>query len=64
MALADSATIKAPRLWDVLSAADKSSVVIGVPPSYPPRPLNGVMVGCFLTPGSESAFAYPAIFKQ
>ena len=39
-------------------------MVIGVPQTYPLRPINGHMIGDFLTPGTESAFAYPAIFKQ
>lgn len=64
MATASSSGIKEPRVWDILSGAGKESVVIGVPLTYPVRPLTGHMVSCLLTPGIESAFAYPAIFKQ
>ena len=31
-------------------ATGKPSIVVGVPGTYPPRPLNGDMVSCFLTP--------------
>src|SRR5688572_17537726 len=64
MVTADSTIIKQSRVWDVLGGVGKQSVVIGVPQTYPVRPLNGHLVSCFLTPGTESQFAYPAIFKQ
>jgi predicted AlkP superfamily phosphohydrolase/phosphomutase len=37
-------------LWEILSQQGKRVVVMNVPLSYPPRPVNGVLVGCFLTP--------------
>lgn len=64
MMVANAASIKVKRVWDYLTDRGKLSVVIGVPQTYPVRPLNGHLVSCFLTPGTESAFAYPAIFKQ
>jgi predicted AlkP superfamily phosphohydrolase/phosphomutase len=64
MAVASGAIIKAKRVWDFLSEAGKECVVIGVPQTYPLRPINGHMVGGLLTPGIESAFTYPAVFKQ
>ncbi len=64
MVTANSSAIKVKRTWDYVSDAGKQSVVLAVPQTYPPRPFNGHMVTDFLTPGTESAFAYPAIFKQ
>jgi predicted AlkP superfamily phosphohydrolase/phosphomutase len=64
MVTANSTAIKVKRVWDYVGEAGKQSVVIGVPQTYPMHPINGHMVGDFLTPGLESAFAYPAIFKQ
>jgi predicted AlkP superfamily phosphohydrolase/phosphomutase len=64
MATADNRAVNVPRIWDVLGEADKRSIVVGVPQTYPVRPLNGEMVSCFLTPNTESAFAYPAMLKQ
>ncbi|MBZ0276578.1 MAG: alkaline phosphatase family protein, partial [Anaerolineae bacterium] len=64
MTIANGSAVKVKRMWDYLSEAGKESVVIGVPQTYPPRPLNGHLVTDFLTPGTESAFTYPAIFKQ
>ncbi|HEX5416987.1 MAG TPA: alkaline phosphatase family protein [Chloroflexota bacterium] len=47
------------RVWDILSRAGKQVIVVGVPPSYPPRPVNGAMVGCFLTPSVDRPYTYP-----
>ncbi|MFQ6099205.1 MAG: alkaline phosphatase family protein, partial [Armatimonadota bacterium] len=46
-------------VWDILSRQGKRSVLLGVPPMYPPRPVNGIMVGCFLTPDTEAEYTYP-----
>ncbi len=59
LTLAFSDSIQAPAAWDVAGAAGLHSTVIGVPPGYPPRPVRGEFVGCFMTPGPESPFAYP-----
>jgi len=55
-----SGSIKAPAVWDALGAQGKSSVLIGVPPSFPPpRDFPGWRVGCFLTPPSAEKWAFP-----
>lgn len=64
MATANGANVQVKRVWDYLSEADKTSVVLSVPQTYPTRPLNGHMVSGFPVPGTETAFTYPAIFKQ
>ena len=62
--IADSRAVKEPRIWDVLSAAGKRVGVIGVPQTYPVRPVNGDLVSCFLTPGSKSEYTFPRELKQ
>ncbi len=62
--IANSTAIREPRLWDLATRAGKPSIVLGVPGTYPPRPLNGVMVSCFLTPSTESQFTFPPILKR
>ncbi len=57
--VADGRAVQAPRLWDLVGRAGGSSIVLGVPGTYPPRPLRGVMVSCFLTPSLESQYTYP-----
>jgi predicted AlkP superfamily phosphohydrolase/phosphomutase len=63
LAVASAATVQAPRLWDMLGQAGLSSIVLGVPQTYPPRPLHGLMVAGFLTPDEESEFTYPRELK-
>jgi predicted AlkP superfamily phosphohydrolase/phosphomutase len=62
-AFANSALVREPRLWDILGEAGKKSIVLGVPQTYPPRPLNGEMVTCFLTPSTKAQYTYPESLK-
>ena len=65
LSIADSRAVKAPRVWDLLSARGKSVIVIGVPPTYPVTPVNGVMISCFLTPDTEQAqYTHPPELKK
>jgi predicted AlkP superfamily phosphohydrolase/phosphomutase len=62
--LADSASIKTLAMWDQVARAGKRSIIVGVPPNYPPRKINGISVGCFLTPDTtKNDFTHPASFK-
>ena len=63
-AIANSLAIKEDRLWDILSRHGKRSIVIGVPGTYPPRPLNGLMVTDFLTPDTTCEYTHPPELKQ
>ena len=64
LAFATSRDIAVPRIWDVLSAAGKRSVVLSVPGTYPPTSLNGCMVSCFLTPSTDVEFTYPPSLRE
>jgi predicted AlkP superfamily phosphohydrolase/phosphomutase len=63
LSLANAASIREPLLWDFLGRAGKQVILLGVPQTYPPRPVNGCMVSCFLTPSADSAWSYPAEVK-
>ena len=56
--------VREKRVWDYLSDAGKRSVVIGVPQTYPVKPLNGKLISGFLTPGIQSEFTYPSSLKD
>jgi predicted AlkP superfamily phosphohydrolase/phosphomutase len=62
--IANSLAIKEERLWDILSRHGKRSIIIGVPGTYPPRPLNGLMVAGFLTPDTTCEYTYPPELKK
>ena len=60
LSIVHSGSIKVPAVWDALGAEGKSSLLIGVPPSFPPpKQFPGWRVGCFLTPPSAEHYAYP-----
>ena len=63
LSFATSWAIKEPTVWDILSEAGKDSIVMSVPPSYPPKPLKGIQIGCFLTPNNEADYTYPKELK-
>jgi len=63
LTIAMSHSVGAPALWDRLGQAGFRSIVVGVPPSFPPQPLNGLMVSCFLTPSAKSEYTWPASLK-
>jgi predicted AlkP superfamily phosphohydrolase/phosphomutase len=63
LAFATSWAVKEPTVWDILSEAGKDCIVMSVPPSYPPKQLRGVQIGCFLTPNSDTDYTYPKELK-
>jgi predicted AlkP superfamily phosphohydrolase/phosphomutase len=53
---------KAPALWNILSDAGRRTAMLGIPATYPPEPVNGVMVSGFDSPVAtsiDSSFVYP-----
>lgn len=61
MKITTSGLIKGPKIWDLIEG---ESVLVGVPPTYPPPKINGNLVSCFITPGMESGFTYPGELKD
>jgi predicted AlkP superfamily phosphohydrolase/phosphomutase len=57
--LVNATSIKAKPLWDIISERGKRVGVVNVPLTYPPHPVNGVMVAGMLTPSEKSEFTYP-----
>ncbi|MBX6378362.1 MAG: alkaline phosphatase family protein, partial [Clostridia bacterium] len=64
LAVTTSLAIRTPTVWDVLGAEGKHCIVLGVPPTYPPKPLRGELIACFLTPGREHPFTYPPELRR
>lgn len=62
--IADSRMVRHPRVWDLLTREGKTSIVVGVPPSYPPRPLKGYLISDFITPGPEKPYTWPPTLKR
>src|ERR1041385_5591503 len=60
LSIATSLSVKEPQVWDVLGERGGRSLLIGVPPGYPPKPVDGWRISCFLTPPSAKSFTAPA----
>lgn len=63
LGIATALDVRHPRVWDHLSADGRRVATIGVPQTYPIKPVNGHVVSCFLTPNDRSQFAFPASLR-
>ncbi len=64
MTIANGKSVEELQVWDYLGQAGKESILIGVPPSYPPKPVRGIRVGCFLSPNTQSKYTYPEQVRE
>ncbi len=62
--IANGSHVNTDRLWDIMTKNDRASIVIGVPQTYPPRPLKGYLVSGMMTPSKDAAFTWPKKFKN
>jgi len=53
-----SVNVMSATIWEIMSRAGKKVFVMNVPGTFPPRPVNGILIGCFLGTRLES-IAYP-----
>jgi predicted AlkP superfamily phosphohydrolase/phosphomutase len=59
MSIATGTAVKQKRIWDYLGEAGLQSVVVGVPQTYPVRPISGWLISSFLTPTIQKQFTHP-----
>ena len=52
-------SIRSARLWGIAGDYNNRVVVLNVPMTYPPQPINGCLVSGMLTPSLKSPFTYP-----
>src|SRR5215468_10359408 len=64
LAFANSKMVHEEALWDILAKHGKQSILLGVPLTSPPRPVNGVMVCDFLAPNTTVEYTYPPELKE
>ncbi len=63
--IVNSTHVKERTVWEILSSHGKKSVVLGVPPGYPPKPVrDALIVSCFITPSADRPFTYPSQLKE
>lgn len=65
LAIVNSKSIQEFTIWDQIVREGGRAIIIGVPPSYPPRKLNGICVGCFMTPDTtKNIYTHPVAVQQ
>jgi predicted AlkP superfamily phosphohydrolase/phosphomutase len=65
LGFANSKSITELAIWDQVAREGKRANIIAVPPGYPPRKVNGISVGCFLTPNpATDAYTHPVTVKE
>jgi len=55
---------RAPTLWEKLSEVGRRVIVMNVPVTFPPRPVNGILISGFLSPSLEKATYPPSISRK
>ena len=57
--------LKAKTIWTILSEHNKYMTLVNVPLTYPPTPINGIMISGIGTPLGSQNFTYPKdIYKE
>jgi predicted AlkP superfamily phosphohydrolase/phosphomutase len=62
--IANATSLQHDRAWDVLARQGKQVILLGVPQTYPVKPIQGYVVADFLTPSTKSAYTYPPELKD
>jgi predicted AlkP superfamily phosphohydrolase/phosphomutase len=57
--LVSARSLKSSTLWDAMGHHHRKVVLVNIPLTYPPRPVNGVMITGLLTPSNAPIFTYP-----
>lgn len=58
--LVSSSDVQVPAIENILSRQGLRVCTINVPLTFPPQPVNGIVISGHPTPGPESCFTYPA----
>ena len=52
--IATGLSVKEKRVWDILGEAEKQCILVGIPQTFPVRPVNGHLISSFLTPSTTN----------
>jgi predicted AlkP superfamily phosphohydrolase/phosphomutase len=51
-------------IWNILSEWGKRVIIANVPMTYPPEPVNGIMLSGYMAPDMKANVTYPMSFKE
>lgn len=61
--IANASAVRVDRIWDTLAQAGHPVILLGVPQTYPVKPIHGCVVSDFLTPSTRSPYTHPPELK-
>jgi len=64
MELLSGKNCRAKSLWRILSDRGRKVIVVNVPVTYPPEPVNGVLLSGQDAPGVHSGFTFPPAIRE
>ena len=59
-----SSSVSAKRIWDILSENNRRICLLNLPLTYPPFPVNGILVSGYPVPSADCTFTFPEDFKD
>ncbi|MCS7126404.1 MAG: alkaline phosphatase family protein [Aigarchaeota archaeon] len=62
--LPTSLSVKEKRIWDYVTDKGGKVCLVGVPPTYPPQPINGWLISCLMTPDTKRQYTFPPEFRN
>lgn len=62
--IATSNYIREPTIWDLIGKRGLKSIIIGTPPTYPVKEVNGYLISGFIAPDINSNYTYPSELKD
>jgi len=60
LGIASSASFREEPIWETLGRQGHRSILLGIPGTFPPRPIAGSLVSGFLAPSTEATYTFPA----
>ena len=64
MAIASANLVQHDRVWDILGRLGRRSIIVGVPQTYPVKPIYGLLVSDLLTPSTQVPYTYPSELRH
>ncbi|MBD3226576.1 MAG: nucleotide pyrophosphatase [Candidatus Lokiarchaeota archaeon] len=61
--LANTQKVQMQKVWDIIGDFDIKSCLVGIPPTYPIKWVNGWTISGFLTPNNKKQYTYPRDLK-
>ncbi len=62
--VANSSDVRARTMWEIAGEQGRRVGIVGVPMTYPPRPVQGFLLTDFLTPPSSDNYCYPPELRE